>query len=300
MSIRAALNTHLTQQYEELAEYYDSPMWWYNQTKQYALFPLHRLRYAGQGYTRILDEDWDSLFVLDGCRADLFREVADVSRFDEYTEVNSGASATKEWVGQQFYGRAHSDTIYVNGNAVVSENVTGAFREFIDVWRDAYDEERRLIPAEPVAEAARHAREEHPDARLIVHFCQPHYPFLSAPELQFDGSDGGPSNVWQALRQGKAALDDVWEAYAENLRYVLEVAEPLAEEFGERTVLTADHGNLVGERIYPVPLRQWGHPPGLRHPNLTTVPWAVVDGERTTKQSVDADVNEQLSALGYR
>jgi hypothetical protein len=300
MSIRAALGAHLGEQYEELAEHHDSPMWWYSQAKRYALFPLHRLAYAGQSFTRVVDEEWDSLFVLDGCRADLFRSVADLSRFDEYGEVNSGASATKEWVGRQFYGKAHSDVIYVNGNAVVSENVSGAFREFVDVWRDAYDEERRLIPPEPLADAARRIREENPDARLIVHFCQPHYPFLSAPELQFDGQGGSPNNVWHALRRGEVDLEDVWTAYADNLRHVLDVVEPLAEEFDERVVLTSDHGNLVGERIYPVPLRQWGHPPGLRHPNLTTVPWAVVDGERTTERETDADVQEQLEALGYR
>jgi hypothetical protein len=299
MSVRAALSDYLDDQYREFVEYYDSPMWWYQQAKKHLLFPLHRLAYLDQGYTSIMDEEWDSLFVLDGCRADLFREVADMSTYDSYSEIHSGASATKEWVDRQFYGRAYTDTIYVNGNAVVSENIKAAFAEFEDVWKEAYSDERRLIPPEPVAEAARKARAANPDKRLIVHFCQPHYPFLSNPELQFDDDDG-PNNVWQALRRGRVDVESVWEAYAENLRDVLDVVEPLADEFDERVVLTADHGNLIEERIYPIPLRQWGHPPGLRHPNLTTVPWAVIDGGRRTDRKESVDIEEQLSVLGYR
>ncbi|MFC7213391.1 hypothetical protein ACFQO4_04750 [Saliphagus sp. GCM10025334] len=298
MSIRIPLRQHLRDTRQELSNFYSSPAWWWNQTKKSVLFPIHRVATRTGQYTRVVEEDWDILLILDGCREDLFREVADIEQFDEYRAINSGASATKEWVVRQFYKGAFTDTIYLTGNAVVSEYIQAAFYQFEDVWRDAYDDERRLIPPEPLAERARIVRKEYPRKRLIVHFSQPHYPFINYPELQYHSKADGPSNVWHALRRGYVNEQTVWNAYADNLRTVLNVAEALAEDLGGRVVMTSDHGNLFGERIFPFPLREWGHPPGLAHPNLRTVPWAVLSGESTS--TIDnRDITEQLEALGY-
>ncbi len=300
MSARIAIKRKLATVAHDCSQYYQSPMWWWNRTKRSVLYPIHRAATSSDSYTRVMDEEWDVLFLLDGCREDLFREVADIETFDEYRTVNSGASATNEWVARQFYRGAFTDTIYLTGNAVVSDNIPGAFYRFEDVWRDAYDDERRLIPPEPLADRARQVRKEHPEKRLIVHFSQPHYPFLDHPELQFDSESDGASNVWAALRQGLVEENDVWDAYGDNLRSVLDVTLPLAEELDGRVVMTSDHGNLFGERISPIPIRQWGHPPGLAHPNLRTVPWAVLDGDSTSETENERDIDDQLEALGYK
>jgi len=41
----------------------------------------------------------------------------------------------------------------------------------------------------------------------------------------------------------------VWEAYNENLDIVLTEIEALLDELDGKSVITADHGNLVGERL---------------------------------------------------
>ncbi|CQR52106.1 MULTISPECIES: hypothetical protein [Haloferax] len=77
-----------------------------------------------------------------------------------------------------------------------------------------------------------------------------------------------------------------------------------------RTVVTSDHGNMIGDRAAPVPIREWGHPPGIYTKELVTIPWLVHDnGERreivsgesvATDAAVSSDVvTKRLENLGY-
>jgi hypothetical protein len=76
-----------------------------------------------------------------------------------------------------------------------------------------------------------------------------------------------------------------------------------------RTVITSDHGNLVGERAWPVPVRLYGHPEGIRHPALVKVPWAVIEGDgrravvdegvHAVTGEADEVVEQRLRDLGY-
>lgn len=101
----------------------------------------------------------------------------------------------------------------------------------------------------------------------------------------------------------------VWEAYADNLERVLNDVLALVAGLDGKTVVTSDHGNMLGERAWPVPVRLYGHPEGVRHPTLTEVPWATIDGEErreitagdvTAVDAVDSEVVEsRLQDLGY-
>lgn len=113
------------------------------------------------------------------------------------------------------------------------------------------------------------------------------------------------------LQYGLTELNEneVWDLYAENLRVALDSVAGLLEEPTGKTVITADHGNLVGDRLWPVPVRGYGHPPNVYVDELLTVPWMVVDGERRTIQTeppIDSErlpenkIEERLRALGYR
>lgn len=258
-----------------------------------------------------MDEKWNTLIVLDGCREDLFREVVDTSRFDSYETRTSAGSATNEWTKKNFAGQALTDTVYVTGNPVVSRQVQTAFHAFIEVWRDGFDENYGTVPPEPVTKAAIEAREEFPDKRLIVHYMQPHYPFIGYPELRyttFGGTDEikvesaktGASDVWEALGKGLVDKETVGEAYAKNLEIVMKSADGLIEAEGGKSVVTADHGNLLGERVSPLRVRLYGHPPYIHHPALREVPWAVTgESDNIEERQVDADVDDQLHSLGY-
>lgn len=66
---------------------------------------------------------------------------------------------------------------------------------------------------------------------------------------------------------------------------------------------------MFGKRQFPIPVRAYAHPPGLRDPDLVRVPWAVIENEKrkkivdegTSVSEVDSGiVNKRLEDLGYK
>jgi hypothetical protein len=78
--------------------------------------------------------------------------------------------------------------------------------ETINVWLDeGWDDETGTVRAETMTEAALEAAEQFPHKRIIVHYMQPHYPFVPVKTdfdkkylHQMDSEGGEPSdeNVW--------------------------------------------------------------------------------------------------------
>lgn len=118
----------------------------------------------------------------------------------------------------------------------------------------------------------------------------------------------GIRDPWMAVEAGLVDHDTLWAAYRSNLELVMEPVWRLVESLDGKTVVTSDHGNLIGERGWPVPMRLYGHPTGVRLPGLVRVPWATVEGERreiegeetTDNLADDGVVAERLEDLGYR
>lgn len=286
------MNVGLRYALSEIRENYDSLNWWRNRVfVPYVVGTATRLHPSYPGYdgaVRVMDEDWDTLVVLDACRADHFEAVADLERFDEYGVRTSLGSHSSEWTRRNFEGGEFSDTVYVSANPHTSLEAGNAFHRIVELWETHTDEDEGVVLPGSVADAAKDAHAEHEDKRLIVHFMQPHGPFV--------GSD---------LEGPYETDDEYWQAYRENLSHVLEYAFDVAEAVPGRTVLTADHGQIrvggLAER-----LGIGGHKPGLRFPGLVRVPWAVLDGPRRTIRSGDIteasgnDVEDRLKQLGYR
>jgi hypothetical protein len=299
----------------ELAENGTNPVWWSNRINDRVNGRFQRALHGDRGID-LMAQDWDTLIVVDAARADLFEETVDVSRFDEYRRVKSRGSATSEWSRTNFTAE-YGDTVYVSGNPVPSRHITGTFHEYVEVWREGFDDDIGTIRADAVADAARAVYERHPDKRLIVHFMQPHYPFVRDERFQFSywrntdgidyGGDDRARDVWDAIGLGLADRDEVWAAYRDNLEYVMEYVWDLVSALDGRTVVHSDHGNVVGARSWPIPVRTYGHPAGLRLPDLLAVPWAVIEGDRRPIRDDGAgqhgreteDMTEKLRALGY-
>lgn len=300
----------------EVSQHYSDPGWRRDRINARINGPVQR-RLHGNGHD-YPDADWDTLIILDACRADLFEEVVDTSEWDAYEQVYSGAGATNRWLERQ-WDDEYPETVYVSGSPMVSRHVSGSFHRLIECWRDAIDEDLNAPAASTITESAIDAHEEYPNKRVVVHYIQPHYPFVRDPDLQFTtfrntdewDIEGDPraADVWEALHAGIVSKEDVWAGYRRNLDYVLEEVGTLLEEIDGRGVVSADHGNLLGERAYPVPIRGYGHPSELVQPSLTTVPWAVSDGPRRkiTEGDVESEtgaegdeIQTHLEALGYR
>lgn len=275
---------------------------------------LHTRSYNTDGMD-VLAADWDNLLILDACRYDLFVRTSSLP--GETTAVRSRGTHTSEFLRGAFDGRSALDTVYVTASPMLSRHrdaVEVRFHEVVDVWKDqGWDERYRTVLPETVAEAAGDALERFPDKRVLVHFLQPHYPFIGPTGREHFDLDRLDFQ-WADMADGSLGIQDdvVRRAYEENLEEVLPSVRHLFDTLGGKTVVTADHGQMLGERSFPIPIREYGHPAGIYTDELVEVPWHVYqDGQRrdtvadepaarsSTDHSESDLVRERLQELGY-
>lgn len=275
----------------EVRNNFSSLNWWRNRVfVPYVVGTATRLHPGYPGYdeaVHVMDEDWDTLVVLDACRADYFQDVADIDRFDSYETRVSLGSHSSEWTRRNFQGEAFGDTVYVSANPHTSLEAGDSFHEIVELWDTGTDEDAGVVLPETVRDAALEAYEQYPDKRLVVHFMQPHGPFV--------GSD---------LKEPYDGADQYWRAYEENLEYVLPAVDKIIDAVPGKTVVTADHGQIHATGVKDR-LGIGGHKPRLRFPGLVEIPWAeVTRGRREirTESVTRAEgnrVSERLEQLGY-
>lgn len=285
---------------------------------------INRTRYRLAGNeSRLMSEDWDALIILDGCRYDQFERLNTLP--GELDSRISLGSTTKEFLGKNFVGETHWDTVYVTASPMYrTVDMDDTFHEVVDVWRTDWDDDLQTVPPDAMAAAALDAAERFPDKRLLVHFMQPHYPFIGETGRGIshsgyertrrlvetgEGSWDNPK-IWSLVWSGEVDEDTARRAYDENLELALPHVERLIDAFDGRTVVTSDHGNLLGEQIAPLDGPRYGHAHELYVDVLRKVPWLVVEGEARNRVQAEppaesaaqpaAAVTERLADLGYR
>lgn len=135
----------------------------------------------------ILEQDWDNLLILDGCRYDYFKTVYSDYLSGELRRIKSKAFETTQWLRKTFGGERHDDIVYVSANPYVNSlgiekdkfDGRGVFHKIIDVWNWGWNEDLKTVHPKTVNKAARKAKMYFPGKRLVIHYMQPHYPFLS-------------------------------------------------------------------------------------------------------------------------
>lgn len=284
---------------------------------------INRLKYQSMGgVTRITDEDWDNLILLDACRYDMFERLHSFPG-DVESRISVG-SATPEFLERTFTDETCFDTVYVTANPMYRHvGLDGVFHAVIDVWRTDWDEEHRTVWPEAMVEATRAAHEAYPNKRILSHFMQPHYPFLGETGrkishsgiewtkrlVEGDESSRDDPTVWTLASNGEIDDETVRIAYDENLELTLPYVEELVNTINGRTVITSDHGNLLGKQIAPLDEKQYGHPWDTDVDGLRKVPWLVIEqGDRRQidpeppedNTSIDeSTVQDRLADLGY-
>lgn len=309
----------------ELRANYDDRQWWKGRFRHRVVGDLYYGRLRPNDGHYVIKEDWDVLVVLDAAGYDLFRsEVGafgvDPTRVEKRT---SRGSATPQFLAENFPG-TYPDTVYVTANPMVDVHVGDAFHDLVSVWKTHWDDDERTVRPEDVRDVALETAARYPDKRIVVHFMQPHWPFVDhdltddvvgfgatrarADEAFADDVDEEEKNLWDLVEAGAIAPDRAREGFTANLRLALPHALDVARETTGRAVVTADHGNSIGDWAWPFPLRIYGHPPGVRMRSLIEVPWLVFeDDERrdlrvdTTAETTydDATATQRLEALGY-
>lgn len=280
--------------------------------------------------TNIYEADWDLLIVLDACRVDTLREVAD--EYESINEVNSiwsVGSTSPEWIANTFrkdWLEDIGETTYISANgysdavlakyryppanntppidfsswSVVDEM---ALRSHVPLWKEKHDDKfQSVLPQTVTDHVIEHARSQE-DGRILAHYIQPHLPYLGYAYRDDREMTAVEENGYQLLEKGQASRDDVYDAYRETLRMVLDEIEVLLQNVdAEKVVITADHGEAFGEWA------AYGHPEGFPHPVVRKVPWIEVSAtdEGTREPTIEVeddtrvDIEEHLRDLGYR
>lgn len=228
--------------------------------------------------TFISDASWDILVILDACRYDYFQKFNRIQ--GELASQQVESSYTMEYLKTYFPG--YYDLTYVSANPLVNSKIelfdyesSTHFAEIVDVWDFGWDKSLGSVPPDSVTKAS---LPHLGDARLVVHYIQPHVPYIG--ETRFNA----PATNWTPNLADLAKLKDlkplpapiyseeqtqVWRrAYRDNLLIALGEVKQLVDcaPPNRCIIISSDHGELLGEDGLK-------YHPGIRHPILNTVPW---------------------------
>lgn len=256
--------------------------------------------------TNVLDKEWDILIILDACRYDLFTSLsAEFMRLEDYknySHIISVASSTGEWFEKTFKGRNCKDIIYISGNPWINErciagDIAGQqnigrnpFFKIVTAWKDKENIIHNTTHPESITKLAEYFMKVYPDKRLILHYMQPHFPYIGKHPIyqelwepvrkemfRLDKTIKGEqprhpypykpqSSLWNVMKEGIITREDAWIGYRENLRLVMKELDTW-KSFKGKKAITADHGECFLD--YGID----GHPSGMRVEELVKVPW---------------------------
>ncbi|WP_336024664.1 hypothetical protein [Halobellus salinisoli] len=143
-----------------------------------------------------LASDWDYCLVLDACRYDVFCDVYDEYLDGTVEKRRSVGSSTPEWAYRTFTDR--HDIAYFSGNPFINDlgiplnelkwgascdyewTANEHIADVVDVWKHGWDDDLGTVPPESLEASL----DEHPEIverneRTVLHYMQPHAPYLS-------------------------------------------------------------------------------------------------------------------------
>lgn len=247
----------------------------------------------------IHNREWDVLILLDACRFDMFKKVyREFFNGCELLQCLSPATHTPEFLFKVFTVGDWKDVVYVSGNAFCnSKNVPTSkfnfvgnkyFKKVMDVWLTGWSDELGTVPPGEVNKHAVIAMDLYKKARFIVHYMQPH-----APYIYYGGggstlksywkrnvlTNGGGVDIRKKLRDivfrffsertiwivsrmlgklPKNGMGSIWfkhgragyiRGYLEDLKLALGYVKQLVDRYpSKRFVVMSDHGERLGER----------------------------------------------------
>jgi len=265
--------------------------------------------------------DWDVLIILDACRADYFMEaVSDRSELSGRSlgpiTVRSPFIHTPGWIHRVGPFLENIENLaYFTANPVVDREVArhGFDINLVSLWKNhwGYFTWQNIPSVHPMSVTAAvlaafdWAPVMHEWNKMVVHYMQPHCPYIGEPPLamgrlgqatyEFGKACHKLPRPDKAVEHGKITWDDVHAAYRGNLALVLDAVCNLMPHVSSlKSVVTADHGDMLGEDGL------YGHEGnfGMR-PELREVPWLVLEPNSPDGESQQPDTITKLKALGY-
>lgn len=231
--------------------------------------------------TNVYDLEWDILIILDTLRTEWVLEVIDDFEFLNYDQsYRSVGGRTIEWVNRTFSEASHCDeqTLYIHGSKFGTKA-----SNFENVEEKRVETDDLKYPsAEKITDEARNHLRYTDSEKIIIHYCQPHYPVFTEDETGVDtiketihGSQY-VYNKYKHLESSEHALDKVREYHIQNLNYVLKYVSTLIRsiEDDKSVLITADHSQMMGDRGIV------GHPAGLSNNSVREVPLVKIENNQ--------------------
>jgi len=275
----------------------------------------------------IMQEDWDNLIILDACRYDYFESQIGIN--GNLTSVISRGAHSWEFMKNNFVDRQFHDTIYVTANPYADRLQDDVFY-LVENTLDDWDKKIETVHPQTIVERTVRAHRQNPNKKLIIHFMQPHIPYLgpTADEIREridltgygyhtatnkESRNEEKKTWWKALDRGEITEKEIKKCYEESLDIVLEEVKELTKLINGKSVVTSDHGEMLGER--GLVQKRYGHPHDIYNNKLRKVPWFIInsdsqrniiseepiDFERIDFERIDKNkLDEHLKALGYK
>lgn len=245
-----------------------------NLLEQIAQLRMERIK--KQEITAISDREWDNLIILDAARHDTYCETINPEAKSRIT----AESHSKGFIRENFSEGDWSDTVVITANPFYNEEefreLTGKnpeekFETIFQVWKTDWNEEKETVMPQKIIERTKTAEKLFPNKKKIIHFMQPHYPFIDS-ELENSGFgdaliEDQNEDVWTKAEQKNLSHSKVVKEYKKNHKILENHLNELKRFLKGKTIITADHGNLLGERGF------YGHPGGSNLEALRKVPW---------------------------
>lgn len=272
-----------------------------------------------------------ALLVFDALRYDYAKEILPLYLEGEIEPIWSEGHDTFQY-GQSCWSDGTYDDWYISG--AVPFNDSQAFeddflQDLYEGWHppehlpnlvEAFTEcwDASLGTCDP-AQLSTYALDYLDKTKLVVHYFQPHSPYIGDYELlgytnekSARPMEGDPIDkpIWERIKAGEISTDKLRLAYRSNVHRVVESALPLIEQLCEqdrKVIIMGDHGELLGRLGKDVVAH-----PRISFPQIRRVPWMEVTGVRTGAHSTANeggnenetnpadDIAGQLAALGYK
>lgn len=235
--------------------------------------------------------------VLDACN---WRVLLSLRPHWDIRVVRSRGSCTAEWLERSFT-EPLKDVIYISSNPYTHalKDMQKKFKRIVDLCLICWD--KRLQTVRPrtmnffVRENIISGK-----TKIIVHYMQPHAPFLTDSWLNVYSNDYREEylvgeEIYKLAQRNFDARKEFKRAYIKNLQIVITYAESLIKyvknlDMSFKAVITSDHSEILNGLYNPFMIRKkiwlwipWvlgiyrfiGHEPKSRLKQLYEVPWIV-------------------------
>ena len=286
----------------------------------------------------LLDENWDYLIILDACRYDYFKDIYGNYLDGEVKKAISPAFHTLDWLNKVVAG-FYDDIVYISANPYINSKIEIGncefrfdakkhFFEIIDVWKLGWNYQFETVHPHEINKALFKARPMYKNKRYILHYIQPHEPYISQNYIPYfsevcvekiaetNKSIGdekskkrtikvrdsigtiinktlGVERRWKIGKLFNLApksqpdaigysegIAGLMNAYKENLEVVLECVAELTKNVSGTILITADHGEYLGED------EKYGHGLDRRGSPTTEVPWLLIENNKAFSKKV--------------